>query len=175
MDHLEVYERVWARVRKTYESGHMVYEPDLQAALYAELRQELPLRGVVVEPLWENIPSMETVRPDLVIVSNNEIVDICELKFVPHWHEINFEYDIQKLLGYQGLQDPQHVTLNPSTGRWGEPLPISPDCRLHFVVVGNSESKAVWPENISDRVIHWYGRVGQEPRHWGVCKGENPN
>ncbi|MDD9997657.1 MAG: hypothetical protein OXQ89_07925 [Rhodospirillaceae bacterium] len=118
-----------------------------------------------MEPHWEKR------IPDIVIVRDEEIVDIFELKFAPHWYP-DYQGDIHKLLHYNGVQ---HVVLDPVTGHWGDPLPISANCRLHFAVVGRSDSDAVRPENISDQVFLWYGRIGQEENEWGVCQGEQHN
>lgn len=152
---------VWAGVETIYESGYCLYEGGLQAALYKELSLEFSDCGIVIEPRWE------TQIPDIVIVNENEIVDIFELKFVPHWYPA-FARDIKKLLGYCGAQP---VTLNPRTAKWGNPLPISTDCRLHFVAVGRSDSKAVSPAHINNRVFLWYGRIGENGREWDIARG----
>ena len=153
---------IWDRVKTKYESGYILYERGLQAALYMELSKEFPDWGIVVEPHWEsNIP-------DMVIVRSNEITDIFELKFVPTWYP-EFRADIQKLLAYEGLQ---HVMLNPVTGHWVDTLPIRADCQSHFVVVGNHESEAVWPKYINDQILLWYGRIGEQNIQWGICRGE---
>ncbi len=161
------YRRVWARVRKTYESGFMVSESGLQAALYMELRREFRAKGVVVGPHWENR------IPDMTIVSDNQVSDILELKFVPKPKNYPvYEENVRKLLEYR---DEHHVRIDPFTGQRDKPLPIRSNCRLHFVVIGQSGSDAVWPENISDRIIHWFGRVSakKDDRHWDVCHGKN--
>ena len=171
MDQMNEFRRAWVRVGETYRSGSMVYERGLQAALYEALRGEFRERRVVVEPRWGEQPNVQV--PDLVIVSQNYISDIFELKFTPHWQlpigEI--DDDIRKLLGYRGEQ---HVTLDPLTGQWDdEPLPIRADCRRHIVVVARANSPAVLPENIPDQLILWYGRIHVDPnrRCWGICQG----
>ena len=157
----QLYNRVWNRVREIYDAGYCLSERGLQAALYTELKWEFPKTGIVVEPHW-NI-----TIPDVVIVSSDEITDIFELKFVPHSYP-KFNADIRKLREYKGLQ---HTKLNPVNGRWEEPLPIRSDCRLHFVVVGNSESEAVRHENIPDRLFLWFGRISEQGCEWGVRTG----
>lgn len=155
---------VWGHVETIYQSGYCLYEGGLQAALYKELSREFPDWGIVVEPRWKNR------IPDIVIVNGNEIIDIFELKFVPHWYPA-FAKDIKKLLGYYGEQP---VKLDPRTASCGNSLPIRADCRLHFVAVGRSDSKAVWPEHINDRVCLWYGRIGENCREWGIARGTAP-
>ena len=173
MDIMATFRQVWAHVREVYESRFCVYERGLQAALYCELRRAFPNRGIVVEPQWHN-QGPDKIIPDMVIVTGNEISDIFELKFAPHWMPDDVQNEIQKLLSYQGCEN---VTLDPLTGQWDQRLPIRPNCRRHFVAVSNLNLWAIPPEEISDQVILWYGRVSEapEPHHWGVCQGENPN
>ena len=38
----ETYRRIWTRVKEVYDTGYVVSEAGLQAALYAELRTEFP-------------------------------------------------------------------------------------------------------------------------------------
>ena len=164
-DELDRFRRVWNAVRTKYDSGYIVYERGLQAALHTalcEMFEFLPESGIVVEPHWDN------QIPDMVIVQSREITDIFELKFAPHWWP-QFQADTDKLLAYKGSQ---HVTLDPSTGEWDEPSPIRTDCRLHFVVVGQHNAAAVDPRNLPDRIFLWYGRIDGDKSKWGVCRGE---
>lgn len=171
---MKAYNRVWARVRETYESGYILYERGLQAAMYEALRKEFPERRFVVEPHWGE--QEHRTIPDMVIVSRREISDILELKFTPHYRLplAEVENAIANLLEYEGEQ---HVMLDPLTGHWADPLPIRGDCRRHLVVVARANAPAVDPVNIPDQIIHWYGRVPQEPeqpeqREWRVCQGQ---
>ncbi len=176
MDLMNAFRRVWARVRETYESGYMVYERGLQAALYEALRREFSERRVVAEPHWGEVENQQV--PDLVMVSRNEISDIFELKFSPHWSLRigSIEHDMRKLLEYNGEKP---VTLDPSTGQFDQYLQIRADCRRHCVVVTKENSRAVQPEYIPDGIILWYGRVRPEPEpeptDWGVCIGQMPD
>ena len=177
MEHIEEFRRVWARVRETYESGYMLYEAGLQAALYMELRRQFPERRVVVEPHWGYWNEQEESQvPDLVIVSRNEISDIFELKFKPH-EMLRFDKisdDIRKLLDYKGNKE---VKLDPRSGQFAEQCPIRDACLRHLVVVTKQGAEAVLPENIPDGIIHWYGRVSNQPEQfdWHVCLGEDPD
>ena len=171
MKHSDSFRRVWSRVQGSYESGYCVYERGMQAAMYMALTSEFPDKHVVVEPRWEQ--SGKKCIPDLAIVCNERIVDIFELKFAPKWYP-HYREDEKKLLGYSGKQ---YVSLKPYSGDSRDPLPISPDCRLHFVVIGKSDSQAVYPEHISDRVLLWYGRISQDSKKytWGICNGRKQN
>ena len=174
---LPLFHRVWERVRKRYETEFMVYERGLQAALYMELYTEFPDWAVVVEPEWKINESR--VKPDLVIVRDGEIADIFELKFHPWWcppFDPKIKNDIDKLLSYQGERD---VMLNPYDGSSDgvEPLPIRPDCGLHFVVVSRPGENIpdpirLWLPQISDRILLWYGIVNLPNPQWGIRRGE---
>lgn len=167
---MEAFNRVWARVREAYESGYILYERGLQAAMYEALRKEFPERRFVVEPHWGEQEHRKI--PDMVVVSRREISDILELKFQPHrklpLEEI--ENTIANLLEYEGEQ---HVMLDPPAGQWADPLPIRGDCRRHLVIVARADSPTVLPRYIPDQIIHWYGRVAPDPeqREWEVCQG----
>ena len=139
--------------------------------MYEALREQFPERGFVVEPHWGEQDHRQI--PDMVIVSRREISDILELKYTPHFELplSAIKSTIAKLLAYEGEQ---HVMLDPPAGQWADqPLPIRGDCRRHLVVVARADSPAVWPENIPDQIVLWYGRVAQEPeqRKWRVCQG----
>lgn len=163
---LEDYEDVWRCVERSYRNGYCWSERGLQAALYAELRK---IRGVnvVVEPTWES------ARPDLVIVRNNKITDIFEIKFSPHtefpdcWFADDTRSDVQKLRGYIGKEYP--VCLEPKTGQWDQShcLPVQGDCRLHFVAVARRGVDEQWPP--CDGVTRWCGCTGDRfPDNWYI-------
>ena len=133
------------------------------------------------------------MKPDLVIAEKEQITDVFELKFKPHYkvERKDLETDIQKLPQY-GARSP--VRLKPNTGQWREELPVRDDCRLHFVAVArhawaNNDVAAVWPKSLrgvvralkeedpqlresNTRVLsHWFGRVGghtDERRGWSI-------
>ena len=111
--------------------------------------------------------------PDIVIIQSNQVTDIFELKFVLKQKEYPvFENDIKKLLNYSGKKPVKLDLTSENLNK--EALPISADCRLHFVVVGNHNSDAVWPDKISSKVFLWFGRVGKghDQLDWGICKGK---
>lgn len=76
------YENSWAMVQEAFHNGFMVSESYLQAALYTALQDNLPLAvHIVAEPRWT--VAGQTRYPDLVLIEDNEITDIFELKFTP--------------------------------------------------------------------------------------------
>lgn len=175
MELLDQYRQIWKRAKIAYETGYCLYERGMQAILYKETIAQIEKKSeflgekVIVEPRWEQ--SGKTCVPDLIIVGNDKIIDIFEIKFVP-WHYPIFRSDVDKLLNYNG----EHcVKLNPSFP--GEPfskLPISRNCKRHLVIVGKSDSAACQPGNISNKIILWYGKIGEPPEcsDWGVCTRE---
>ena len=127
-------------------------------------------RRSVVEPNWQG------QVPDIVVVGKGAITDIFELKYVPHYYP-DFKQDIQKLASY--VEDGQKfpVSIDPETGQWRDPLPVSPDCRLHFVAVGKPDAEALDTNAVRQHIkqleghalYHWQGQSG-EKRVWEVDK-----
>ncbi len=161
----ETYRRIWTRVKEVYDTGYVVSEAGLQAALYAELRTEFPKDRIVVEPTWERGGN---ISHDLVAVSEEPaITDIFELKFVPQRYP-DWQKDIGRLLQYSGNVIAEYpIRLEPSTGTWEGPVRVAKNCRLHFVAVGQHDAEAVYPATIATQVPEvngavnfWYGRVG---------------
>ena len=149
------FEKTWGRVQEEYGTGYSWSERGLQAVMYAEL---LRLGDgdfkIVVEPTWGS------ARPDLVIVSENRITDIFELKFSPHTEFLEgWQTDTQKLLGYVGNKYP--VRLDPKSGQYDDShyLQVPDDCRLHFVAVARRNDGAAWPPR-HERVTRWCGCTG---------------
>ena len=166
---LECYEEIWCRVERSYRNGYCWSERGLQAALYAELRRITDV-NVVVEPTWGS------AKPDLVIVRNNEITDIFEIKFSPHteyprnWFVDDPRSDVQKLLRYIGIGKKYPVLLEPETGQYDciHYRPVRDDCRLHFVVVARRGSEEQWPP-CDERVTRWCGCTGDRyPDKWYI-------
>ena len=168
----QFYGDIWTLCQARYFEGFIVGERGLQATLYAELQAALPEAHVVVEPTWEI--DRERLIPDLVIVEEEEITDIFEIKFVPYDYA-NWKDDIKKLLTYVGNPVRSYpVRLDPNTGQSREPLPVRDDCCLHFVVVAQHDAEAVWPlpplglVNPQELVNHWFGRTGNDDEMWDI-------
>lgn len=174
-------EELWNRVKEKYERGYCVSERGLHAELFCEISRVLPDSAhVIVEPTWTVADNMKT--PDLVIVKNERITDIFELKFVPH-HYAHWKLYLRKLLGYGANPDECYdVRIVPRTGKWKPAIPIDPTCRRHFVAVSKYDAGAVWSELLRKEVQHlaerlheithyWYGRVRgntEEDQQWGI-------
>ena len=174
-----VFEKLWNRVRDRYELGYCVSERGLQAALFFEISDSLQDSAVIVEPTW--IIAGRLTIPDLVIVENDLITDIFELKFVPHGCA-DSKSDLKKLLSYRTDSEERHpIHLDPQIGAWDRRMPIGRACQLHFVAVSSYEAAAVWPESLPSEasdlaaglheITHWYGRVGgntDKECQWGI-------
>ena len=111
--------------------------------------------------------------PDLVICKGSEILAIIELKFVPHDYS-HFRGDLQKLIGFAQTQDPRYpIALDPATGKYSaDYFEITPNTRLVFAVVSQSDSVAVSgedvlkyiPQSLRGRFLHLRGSVDAEIR-----------
>ena len=174
MPDIQTYQKIWDQVHLTYGTGHIVLERGLQCALYREFAKEFPDVHIVVEP-WCN-----GVRPDLVIVENLVIRDIFELKYKPGYFA-HYRGDIEKLSYYVGENWECCTSLDPNTGNSGighaPVLQVPNDCRLHFVVVSQPNSKALNSELIANLLefplYHWKGPSGEE-RNWEVSLVNGP-
>lgn len=176
-DRENIYREIWWRIERTFFSGYMVSERGLQAALYAELR-EIPRINIVVEPTWEVGDDQQRI-PDLVIVEDDQITDIFELKFINPASDSPFEKDIRKLLQYGVKENSYPVELNrfDRFRSWNRnELLVGNACRLHFVAVARHGKNAVRPASVREvvrdlkeknpelnenpRVLsHWFGQV----------------
>lgn len=164
---LSAYKCVWKKVHEAYKTGYCIYERGLQALLYKELSTKFPRKHAVIEPHWDD------VVPDVVIVSKDEITDIFEIKFVPAGYP-KYQKDIEKLEKYGKYKGKVKCKWKNPYEDDLESLQISTNCNLHFVVVGRDDSPAVKPENISNQIILWYGRISQDSDNdcWGISEGK---
>ena len=168
----EAFRAAWCDVRKRYDTGFIVSERGLQAALYEALGTRLGGESqIVVEPKWEE------AIPDLVITRQGAITDIFELKFTPHlsysptWVADHPNSDIKKLLSYVGT-DKRLASLDPETGQYDDShcVPVQDDCRLHFVVVARRGREEQWPQ-CDERVTRWCGCTGDRYADpWYICR-----
>lgn len=181
----ENYRTVWNAVRESYYAGYCVSERGLQALMYSNLAKAFHTERIIVEPCWEIDGSR--IVPDLVVASSQHIItDIFELKFVPH-HLADGKDDLRKLIAYIKNNEANRypIRLNPGTGQWSEDRTIiAPNCQLHFVAVSRHDASAVWPEYLksevpelgtkTQRIRHWYGRVGgqgSDNNKWAIQNG----
>ena len=91
------FKRIWRAVRKHCKDGYCISELGLQALLLLELRSAFQ-DHVLVEPTWTLGPN--PAFPDIVLITDERITDIFELKFMPHYFP-DLRYDIKKLISYK--------------------------------------------------------------------------
>ena len=168
---LEHFRDIWLQAKDEYLGGFVVSEKTLQALLYHLLRTEILDVNVIAEPTWKSGDGKLTKRPDLVIVKNELITDIFELKFMQtygRWRDVN------KLIGYVETNNNGYpVSLCPSTGKWAESMNICTNYRLHFVIVAECIAREVNTQNLqsylgkkfpnhANKFYHWTGRNDAE-------------
>lgn len=167
----EIYRIVWREIRAVFREGYCVYEADLQAELYRHFLKRLPFCKVVAQRKWENALGGEK-KPDLVVVEEDMITDIFELKIVTqNWAE--WQKDADKLKKYVSTHGPGEypVRICPETGNWDRTARLHENCLLHFVAVCQHDAEAVSSplEGLRERKInHWFGPVGAEDCSWGI-------
>ena len=168
---LEHFRDIWLQAKDEYLGGFVVSEKTLQALLYHLLRTEILDANVIAEPTWKSGDGKLTKRPDLVIVKNELITDIFELKFMQTYGRWG---DVNKLIGYVETNNNGYpVSLCPSTGKWAESMNICTNCRLHFVIVAECIAREVNTQNLqsylgkkfpnhANKFYHWTGRNDAE-------------
>lgn len=171
----------WKGVETAFQEGFCVSERGLQSALASELKAQFPEKSVVVEPVWKFFGQSQSYIPDIVLVNDGKILDVFELKFVPHSYA-KFERDVEKLKLYSDHSNERFpVRIEPHTGEWvSEGASLREDCQFHFVAVARVDAAAVCTESLrgqvplsgTGRLHHWYGRVGiQERAKWDISFG----
>ena len=170
---LEHFRDIWLQVKDEYLGGFVVSEKTLQALLYHLLRTKILDVNVIAEPTWKLGDGKKTKRPDLVIVKNELITDIFELKFMQTYSKREWR-DVKKLIGYVETNNNGYpVSLCPSTGEWAESMDICANCRLHFVIVAECIAREVNTQklqsylgkkfpNHANNFYHWTGRNDDE-------------
>ena len=161
---MEQFTEIWSAVKTEYEYGLVVSERNLQAVLFGKIQKVIPDISVIAEPTWELDGQM---HPDLVIVRNNFITDIFELKFMKSYDE--WREDVNKLIVYVETNNGYPVFLDPDTGDYAETRRIHDNCRLHFVIVADCAAEGVQDitlqnylrdsfPNRANKFYHWIGR-----------------
>lgn len=102
---IEALKNVWKNgVEADYQKGFLVTEASFQASLYFHLRRELgDGYTIFVEPKMKYDGAHPTRRPDLIVVGDDEITAIIELKFFPWWtpNRSNFSQDLVNLWDFR--------------------------------------------------------------------------
>jgi len=143
-DYRPVLKVAWEKAMVMYEQGKVNSEYTLHSYLYSQLLHALPECIVLCEPQL-NLLRNGIFVPDIVILKDDQIVVVMEIKFVPHGYPV-FEMDIAKLqaIGIDEGGVDHNLLLDPATGKLlANKARISSECLLCFAVVGRSDAKAV--------------------------------
>lgn len=149
IDYRKAITAAWERAMQIYDQGKVNTECTLHSFLYAKLLDELPDCTVLCEPQL-NLNRHGIFIPDIVVLKDNQIVMVVEIKFVPEGYPV-FEMDIAKLqtIGLNEEGAGHKLLLNPKTGILLESsASISSECILCFAVVGRSDARAVCLEDL---------------------------
>lgn len=186
-----IYTAIWGALYDVYQAGFIGTERGLQAALYEAFLDAFPKNHrikphISIEPPWKIAKGPlagETVHPDMVVVNyDDEITDIFELKYQPHWKYPKPEEwgrDILKLFSYVNGKCLQYTTqIDSVSGQWleghMEPV-ISRDCKLHFVVVAQPKAEVLCTEIIERKILQVFEQLGNVPKnefyHWAGSSG----
>jgi len=156
--------KIWeGDIEQEYNNGTLCSERALQSELYRRLRDELPKEYTVwVEPAIRIIieEKKRTIKPDILISKENEIVTVIELKYVPHYYA-NFIGDLKKLdhIAKQKSDYKFKLRTYPMTGKYDDNyFQFSKGALLVFAVIANNEAAALHP------VRNFKKQVGEDIR-----------
>ena len=137
-----------------YEQGKVNSEYTLHSYLYSQLLHALPECVVLCEPQL-NLLRNGVFDPDIVVLKDDQIVVVMEIKFVPHGYPV-FEMDIAKLraLGTDEGGADHNLLLDPTTGTFlADKARIGKECLLCLAVVGRWDSKAVCDDELKAALV----------------------
>lgn len=143
-DYRSVLQAAWAKAMNLYEHGKVNSECTLHSYLYGQLLSGLPECTVLCEPQL-NLNRNGIFVPDIVVVKDDQIEVVMEIKFVPHGYPV-YEMDMAKMraIGIDECGTDHDLLLDPSTGLFqSNKSRISKECLLCFAVVGRWDAKAV--------------------------------
>jgi hypothetical protein len=138
----DLISKAWDEAVEAYLKSHVNSERTLQASIYASLLHQLPEgHRVLCEPCID-LQGHGRFIPDMVVLSQNQIEAVIELKFVPHHYPTT--EDFEKLKKYSFATDEFPLLLSPTTGRYDDTkFKFSPECLLAYAVIGQHDSKAL--------------------------------
>jgi hypothetical protein len=149
INYRSVLNAAWAKAMLQYDQGKVNSECTLHSYLYSQLLLALPECIILCEPQL-NIPRYGVFVPDIVVLKEDQIVVVMEIKFVPQGYPV-FELDIAKMqtIGIDEDGADHHLLLDPATGKFlTKKSRISKACLLCFAVIGRSDAKAVCADNL---------------------------
>jgi hypothetical protein len=153
-DYRSVLQAAWAKAMHLYEQGKVNSECTLHSYLYGQLLSGLPECTILCEPQL-NLNRHGIFVPDIVVVKDDQIMVVMEIKFVPHGYPV-FEMDMAKMraIGIDESDTDHDLLLDPSTGLLqSKKSRISKQCLLCFAVVGRSDAKAVDPDDLKEALV----------------------
>ena len=132
----------WQEAVAAYQNGEINSECTLHSIVFSSLRAHAFDALVFCEPQID-CGRDGCLIPDIVIASEQSVIAIVELKFVPHGYPV-YELDLRKLTIFAKCEDAFTLRLEPTTGRFsGEKFTISPECILAFAAIGRKDADAV--------------------------------
>lgn len=155
----DALENAWEAAKHAYQNGHITSEATLQAHLFCSLRHSVPDALSFCEPVLV-LGDGQKVIPDMLVVRENSVVAVIEMKFVPHDYP-HFRADIDKLARYARHQTEYELTLDPAKGSFSEQrYRFNESCLYVYAVFGFYDAVAV----DTDRVEEYARSIGLTER-----------
>lgn len=151
-------------LRFEYHTGTIVSERHLQALFYNLIRLPFAEKGitVLIEPKisTQNDCSINGLIPDMLLVKDQEICGVIEIKYVPHAFP-QFEKDLATFEAFKSQKNkPEQLFLivNPADGNWNEEITfsISDQLDIYYLVMARYDSAIFTDTNniVSERLKH---------------------
>lgn len=159
---LQAFSSAWGAIKESYQKQPYCSERHFQCDLFYFLKScpgftENGYR-LVVEPVI-NAGALRNIIPDMIIIKDQVIEAIVELKYVPHGY-IQFEKDVRNMSAFYMQKDSSlrfNLIGDPGTGQWdvNQQCSLSKNLILIYVFITNSDSfaitntKEIWDEKYS--------------------------
>lgn len=158
----------WQKSCEEYGTGYVNSECTMQAIIFAELRSNLSNYRVMCEPRFVG-SDLSCYVPDIVVLNDECIVAIMELKFVPHGYP-QYQRDLEKLGTLVNWAGDLKLRTNAETGKFSEfKFRVSEDAVPVFCVIGKYDANAIdkeklfssAAENIREKLLPLVYKVGR--------------
>ena len=167
MTTIELLKRIWTNdIAKDLQSGTLINERTLQAAMYHHVRSQGKSHGLSVRLEVKKFMSGRGI-PDMVVVntrkSKREVEAVIEFKLGPSNKGIVYQTDIRKLIGWAvasrcdgGFDD--KLDVDPLTLEWARPYRFTPRTSWIFAVIGTDGYDALDRECVAKYAANYANR-----------------
>ena len=173
---IELLKRIWTNdIAKDLQSGTLINERTLQAAMYHHVRSQGKSHGLSVRLEVKKFMSGRGI-PDMVVVntrkSKREVEAVIEFKLGPSNKGIVYQTDIRKLIGWavatrskrrSKRRSKDRLDVHPETLVWaGDLYTFTPRTSWIFAVIGTDGYDALDSKYVAKYATDYAGSKGYE-------------